>query len=168
MITFQGNEVHLRHKQLQVKDQLPSFTIVKNDLTEIKSDDTKGIRVFLSVPSLDTGVCSMEVAKFMQYFQGNDTLTCYAVSMDLPFALDRWCQAKENDHMITASDYKYQSFGQLTGTIIDELNLLTRAVFVVDHDNVIQYAEYVSEVTNEPDYDAVLNMIAKLTNEKPE
>lgn len=164
MITFQGNEVHLRHKQLQVKDQLPSFTIVKNDLTEIKSDDTKGIRVFLSVPSLDTGVCSMEVAKFMQYFQGNDALTCYAVSMDLPFALDRWCQAKENDHIITASDYKYQSFGQLTGTIIDELNLLTRAVFVVDHDNVIQYVEYVSEVTKEPDYDAVLNMIAKLTN----
>lgn len=168
MITFQGNEVHLRHKQLQVKDQLPSFTIVKNDLTEIKSDDTKGIRVFLSVPSLDTGVCSMEVAKFMQYFQGDDTLTCYAVSMDLPFALDRWCQAKENDHIITASDYKYQSFGQLTGTIINELNLLTRAVFVVDHDNVIQYVEYVSEVTKEPDYDAVLNMIAKLTNKKPE
>lgn len=163
MITFQGNEVHLRHKQLQVKDQLPSFTIVKNDLTEIKSDDTKGIRVFLSVPSLDTGVCSMEVAKFMQYFQGDDRLTCYAVSMDLPFALDRWCQAKANDNIVTASDYKYQSFGQLTGTIIDEWNLLTRAVFVADEHNVLQYVEYVSEVTNEPNYDAVLNKIAELT-----
>lgn len=163
MITFQGNEVHLRHKQLQVHDQLPLFTVVKNDLSEIKSDDTKGIRVFLAVPSLDTGVCSMEVAKFMQYFQGDDTLTCYAISMDLPFALDRWCQAKENDNIITASDYKYQSFGQLTGTIIDELNLLTRAVFVADEHNVLQYVEYVAEVTNEPNYDAVLNKIAELT-----
>lgn len=91
MITFQGKEVHLRHKRLNVNDTLPSFTIVKNDLSEIKSDDTKGIRVFLSVPSLDTGVCSMEVAKFMQYFQGDQKLTCYAISMDLPFALDRSC-----------------------------------------------------------------------------
>lgn len=163
MITFQGKEVHLRHKRLNVNDTLPSFTIVKNDLSEIKSDDTKGIRVFLSVTSLDTGVCSMEVAKFMQYFQGDQKLTCYAISMDLPFALDRWCQAKENDNIITTSDYKYQSFGQLTGTIIDELNLLTRAVFVVDENNILQYVEYVSEITNEPDYDAVLNKIAQLT-----
>lgn len=162
MITFQGKEVTLRHKQLSVGDTLPSFSITANDLTEIKSDDTKGVRVFLSVPSLDTGVCSMEVAKFMQYFQGDDKVTCYAISMDLPFALDRWCQAKENDNIITASDYKTQSFGQLTGTILDELNLLTRAVFVVDANNIIQYVEYVSEITNEPNYDAVLNKVGEL------
>lgn len=162
MITFQGKEVTLRHRQLQEKDTLPSFTITGNDLREIKSDETKGVRVFLSVPSLDTGVCSLEVTKFMQYFQGDEKVTCYVVSMDLPFALDRWCQAKANDNIITTSDYKTQSFGQLTGTIIDELNLLTRAVFVVDENNIVQYAEYVSEITNEPNYDAILNKVGEL------
>lgn len=163
MITFQGNEVHLRHTQLQIKDSLPKFSVVKNDLTEITREDTKGVRIFLSVPSLDTGVCSMEVAKFMEYLKEYPEVTCYAVSMDLPFALERWCQAKGNDNVVTTSDYKYQSFGQQTGTIIEELNLLTRAIFVVDEHNVIQYIEYVSEVTNEPNYEAVLKTIAELT-----
>ena len=162
-VTFQGKPLTLVGKQLQVNDTLPAFTVTGNDLSAIRSEDTKGVRVFLTVPSLDTGVCSLEVAKFMEYFNDNKEVSCYAISMDLPFALDRWCQAKNNENVITASDYQTKSFAEATGTFLKELCLLTRAVFVVDADNVLHHVEYVSEVTHEPNYDAVLATIANLT-----
>lgn len=159
-ITFQGNKVTLAGTQLKVGDQLPAFRMIKNDLSEIGKE--KGKRIYLSVPSLDTGVCSMEVAKFVEYMKGFGDVICYSVSMDLPFALDRWCQAKENDQVVTASDYKYHEFGKATGTLVEELGLLTRAVFVVDEHDVVRYVDYISEITNEPNYDAILNAVAAL------
>lgn len=161
-ITFQGTPVTIQKALLKKGDKLQDFSITKNDLTEITLKDTKGSRVFITVPSLDTGVCSLEVAKFMEYAQGFQDVEVYTVSMDLPFALDRWCQSKANSNIVTASDYKSRSFGEASATYVDELGLLTRAVFVVDKDDVIQYVEYVSEITNEPDYDAVLNAVAQL------
>ena len=161
-ITFQGTPVTIQKPLLKKGDILQDFSITKNDLSEVTLKDTKGSRVFITVPSLDTGVCSMEVAKFMEYAQGFQDVEVYTVSMDLPFALDRWCQSKANSNIITASDYKSRSFGEASSTYVEELGLLTRAVFVVDKDNVVQYVEYVSEITNEPDYDAVLNAVAKL------
>lgn len=160
-ITFQGKPVTIKKPLLKAGDILQDFTITKNDLSSITREDTKGLRIFLTVPSLDTGVCSMEVAKFMKYAQGLNDVEIYTVSMDLPFALDRWCQSKANTNVITASDYKTHSFAEASSTYVEELGLLTRAVFVVDKDNVIQYVEYVSEITNEPNYDAILNLIAK-------
>lgn len=161
-ITFQGSPVTIKKDLLNVGDKLQDFSIVKNDLSPISLADTKGKRIFLTVPSLDTGVCSMEVAKFMEYALGFQDVEVYTVSMDLPFALDRWCQSKNNSNIITASDYKSRSFGEATSTYVEELGLLTRAVFVVDADNVIRYVEYVNEITNEPNYDAVLNAVASL------
>ena len=161
-ITFQEKPVTLKGTMLKKGDTMPEFTVVNNDLETISSKDMKGIRILLSVPSLDTGVCSMEVAKFMEYMKSCDDVTCYSISMDLPFALGRWCQAKENERVITASDYKEHAFAKASGTYIEELGLLTRAVFVVDQNNKIQHVEYVSEVTQEPNYDAVLNTIAAL------
>ena len=159
-ITFQGNQVSLAGKQLAVGDQLPDFRLIKNDLSEIGKE--QGKRIYLSVPSLDTGVCSMEVAKFVEYMKGYQDVVCYSVSMDLPFALDRWCQAKENDQVVTASDYKYHEFAKATGTLVEELGLLTRAVFVVDEQDIVRYVDYVTEITNEPSYDAILNAVAAL------
>lgn len=162
-ITFKGKPVTLTGTAVKAGDVLTDFNVVKNDLSDLAKNDTKGVRIFLTVPSLDTGVCSMEVAKFMEYMKDYHDVTCYSISMDLPFALDRWCQAKENEHVITASDYKNHSFGKATSTYIEELGLLARACFVVDANDVIQYVEYVSEIANEPNYDAVLNAVAKIT-----
>lgn len=161
-ITFQGNPVTLQGNILKKGDHLSAFTLVKNNLDEINNKTMNGKRIYLSVPSLDTGVCSMEVAKFMEYMKDYNDVTCYSVSMDLPFALDRWCQAKENEHVITASDYHYREFGTVTGTYVEQLGLLTRAVFVVDEHDIVQYVDYVSEITDEPDYDAILNAVAAL------
>ncbi|MFR6488727.1 MAG: redoxin family protein [Clostridium sp.] len=104
----------------------------------------------------------MEVAKFIKYAKELKDVTVYAVSMDLPFALDRWCQAKNNENVITLSDYKYHSFANATATYVEELGLLTRAVFIVDDENTIRYVEYVNEITEEPNYDAVLACIKGL------
>lgn len=161
-ITFKGNPVTIKKAPLKVGDVVSDFRITKNDLSEITLADTKGSRVFLSVPSLDTGVCSLEVAKFMEYTQGFNDVEVYAISMDLPFALDRWCQSKNNSNITTASDYKSRSFAEATATYVEELGLLARAVFVLDKDNVVRHVEYVSEIGNEPDYDAVLNAVATL------
>lgn len=158
-ITFMNKPVTLVGKQLSVGDTLTDFEVTGIDLAPLTLGDTKGLRVFLSVPSIDTGVCSMEVAKFMEYMHDYPGITCYSVSMDLPFALERWCQAKGNENVVTASDYKGRSFAQATGTYIEELGLLARAVFVVDENNKVLHVEYVSEVSNEPDYDKVLEVL---------
>lgn len=161
-ITFQGSPVTLQGTLLKKGDKLPTFKLVKNNLDEVDNNTMRGKRIYLSVPSLDTGVCSMEVAKFMEYMKDYNDVTCYSVSMDLPFALDRWCQAKENEHVVTASDYHYRTFGKATGTYIEQLGLLARAVFVVDEHDVVQYVDYIAEITHEPDYDAALNAVAAL------
>ncbi len=163
MITFQGQPMTLKGAQLKVGDKFPEFTAVDMELNAVSLSDTKGVRVFLSVPSVDTGVCSIELSKFMTFFKEIDNATCYSISMDLPFALHRWCQVNDNKNVKTLSDYKTQSFGKATGTVVEELNLLTRAVFVVDADNVIRHVEYVSEIASEPNYQDVLTKIGELT-----
>ena len=158
-ITFQGNPVTIKHEAVKENETLKPFTAIRNDMSEWRSEDSTGTRIFLSVPSLDTGVCSMEVAKFINYAKELKDVTVCAISMDLPFALERWCQAKNNENVITLSDYKLHSFAAATATYVEELGLLTRAVFVVDTDNILRYVEYVREITDEPDYEAVLSCV---------
>lgn len=95
MTTFKGNEVTLVGAPLVEGSEMPAFTFVDKDLNTVDSTTLKGKRVFLSVPSIDTSVCSMEVAKFMNSLKDRDDVTVVSLSMDLPFALDRWCQAKK-------------------------------------------------------------------------
>lgn len=161
-LTWKGNTVHLLGKSVQVNDVLQEFTMISNDLKEIHKSATSGKRLFLCVPSLDTKVCSLEVETFMNYIQDVSDVTCYVVSMDLPFALERWCQSRANSNIMTASDYKYHSFTKATGTYVEEMGLLARAVFVVDQQDVVRYVEYVKEISEEPNYDAALNALAKL------
>ena len=158
-ITFQNNPVTIQGNFLKEKDIMPDFTVYKNDLSPLKLSDLKGNKIILSVPSVDTGVCSMELGKFMNYVRELNNVTCISVSMDLPFALDRWCQAHGNDNVVTTSDYKERSFAKASATYVEELGLLTRAVFVLDENNMIKHVEYVSEITNEPDYQAVLDSL---------
>jgi thioredoxin-dependent peroxiredoxin len=84
------------------------------------------------------------------------------VSVDLPFAQKRWCGAAGIDKVVTLSDYRDRSFGQAYGVLIDDLKLLSRSIFVLDRDNVIRYIQHVPEVTQEPDYNAVLEAVRPL------
>jgi thiol peroxidase len=158
-VTFMGNPMTLPGTQLGVGDKLPDFAVAANDLSPVSLADTSGVRVFLTVPSLDTPVCDLEVRTFNEKAGAIDGVTIYAVSKDLPFAQARWCGAAGVEAVKTLSDYRDSSFGGATGTLIAELQLLARAVFIVDADGTVVYAEYVPEVTKQPDFDAV---VAKL------
>ena len=158
-VTFQGNPLTLEGVQVKVGDNAPNFTVVNNDLNPVSLNDTKGKRIFLTVPSLDTPVCDTEVRRFNEEASKLDNVTIYTVSMDLPFAQARWCGAAGINNVVTVSDYKDKEFSKNYGAYINELGLSTRAVFVVDENNKVTYVEYLNEITEEPNYDKALEAL---------
>ena len=158
-VKFQGNQVTLEGNIVKVGDVAPDFVVIDNGLKPVDAKDFKGNRVYVSVPSIDTQVCDVEVRKFNQEAGKLQDVKIYTISMDLPFAQARWCGNAGIESVQTLSDYKDRSFGKEFGTYIKELGLLTRAVFVVDENNIITYVEYCEEVTSEPNYEAVLNAL---------
>lgn len=157
-----GNPITFSNAPLNVGDQLPAFTLTANDLSPVASEDLTGLRVFLTVPSLDTPVCDLEVRTFNTKAAELPGVSIYAVSVDLPFAQTRWCGAAGVDVVTALSDYRDRSFGKATGTLIDGLLLLTRAVFIVDASGTVVYVQYVPEVRTAPDYDAAYAKLAEL------
>lgn len=160
-VTFQGNEVTLQGNKIKVGDSFPEFATANNSLEPISLKDTKGVRIFLTVPSVDTPVCDLEVRTFNEKAASVEGVTVYTVSMDLPFALARWCGAADIEKVVTLSDYKDRTFGNNTGTYVKELGLLTRAAFVVDSSNKVTYVDYLSEITNYPNYEEILEAAKK-------
>ncbi|NOK64431.1 MAG: thiol peroxidase [Chloroflexi bacterium AL-W] len=144
--------------ELKPGDKAPAFTLISNKLQEVSSDSFAGKPMIISVvPSVDTSVCSVQTHRFDQEAAKlGDAINVVGVSVDLPFAQARWCGAEEVSNMQVLSDYRDVSFGDAYGTHIKDLRLESRAVFVVDADGVIRYAEYVPVAGQHPDYDAVL------------
>lgn len=155
MITFGGKPVTLEGSQLKTGDRMPDFTVVNTDLEEIRPMDTKGRKIILSVPSVDTAVCSLELGKFVNFVQNVPNVGVIAVSEDLPFALARWNKDHDNTKIVTASDFKLDDFAAKTGTRMKENGLLCRAAFVTDEEGRLVHVEYVDEVGNEPDYELI-------------
>jgi len=164
VITFKGNPLTLLGTELKVGDTAPDVTVLANDLSPVKLSSYKGkVCVISIVPSLDTPVCDMQTRKFNQEAGSlNDNVAILTMSMDLPFAQARWCGAAGVDKVVTLSDHRDAGFGKAFGVLIKELRLLARAVFVVDKEGKIQYIQLVKEVTEEPDYNAVLEAVKKL------
>ncbi|MFD1927135.1 thiol peroxidase [Sporosarcina siberiensis] len=164
-VTFHNDPVTLLGTQVTVGDTAPDFSVLANDLSEVKLSDSKGkVRLISVVPSIDTGVCSAQTRKFNEEAAAlGDDVQILTVSVDLPFAQARWCAAEGIDAVQTVSDHRDLSFGEAFGTIIQELRLLTRSVFVIDKDDKVTYVEYVSEVTDHPDYDKALSAVKELT-----
>lgn len=164
IITFQGNPLTLSGKDLKVGDQAPDFEVLGNDLSPVKLSSFRGkVCVISSVPSLDTPVCDMETRRFNDEASklGPD-VAILTISMDLPFAQARWCGAAGVDQVTTLSDHRDAAFGLAYGVLIKELRLLTRCIYVVDREGVIRYVQLVKEITQEPDYDAVLSAVNEL------
>jgi len=165
-VTFKGNPLTLIGSEIKVGDSVPDFAVLANDIAEVTQDTDKGkIRLILSVPSLDTPVCDMETRRFNESAVNfSDNILVYTVSVDLPFAQKRWCGAANVESVKTLSDHRAMSFGEAFGTWIKELRLLSRAVFIVDEKDRVQYVEYVPEVGEHPDYDAALAAVKKLAS----
>ena len=157
-VTFKGNPMTLVGPELKVGDAAPEFTAVDTSLTPVTlASYPDKIKIISAVPSLDTPVCDTETRRFNQEAAGlPGEVVILTISVDLPFAQKRWCGAAGIDKVITLSDYRDRSFGTAYGVLIDELKLLSRSVFVIDQKNTIRYIQLVPEVTQEPDYEAVL------------
>jgi thiol peroxidase len=161
---FQGNPLTLIGPELHVGDKAPSFTARTQDLKPFTLEDTKGkIRLISAVPSLDTGICDAETRRFnVEAATLGDQVEIITLSMDLPFAQKRWCAAAGIDKIKVVSDYYDRSFSQAFGTLVKELHLSSRAVFVVDEKDTIRYVEYVPEIASHPDYDKALAAVKAL------
>ncbi len=164
-VTFKGEAKALVGPELAPGDHAPSFTCLSGLAPVSLTDTPTKPRLFSVVPSLDTPVCSIQTKKFEEELKKlGDAIACYTFSLDLPFAQKRFCSAEGVSSMNTLSDVHNHSFGTNYGVLLDglPLPLLTRAVFVVDGSGKIQYAEYVPEVTSEPNYDAAINALKAL------
>ena len=158
-ITFNGDPITLVGEKIKVGDNAPDFLVVDNNLKNVTLSDTNGKRIFITVPSIDTSVCDMEVRKFNEEATKLKDVTVYVVSMDLPFAQSRWCGNAGVENVKIVSDYKHKSFGNNYGTLVEELGLLSRAVFVVDENNKVKYVEYCEDIVNEPNYEKALEAV---------
>ena len=160
-VTMKGNPLTLVGSGLKVGDKAPDFVVLNNDLAPVSLSSYSGkVCILSSVPSLDTPVCDMETRRFNQE-AGNlgQDVVVLTISMDLPFAQKRWCGAAGVDKVVTLSDHRDATFGSAYGVLIKELRLLARSVFVVDKKGVIRYIQLVKELTQEPDYEAVLKAV---------
>ena len=162
-VTFQGNLLHLEGEMPAINSKIKDFKLLANDLSTKTQDDYKGkVLVFVAVPSLDTGVCDMEVRKFNEKAASlSDDVRIVAVSLDLPFAQGRWCGAAGVKNVETLSDHYSAEFGKNYGILIKELRLLARSIFVYDKSGSLVYSELVPEVTHEPNYEAALEAVKK-------
>jgi len=155
--TLRGNPLTLVGPELHSGDAAPEFEAVDIGLQPVTLASTSGVRIFSVVPSLDTPVCDAQTKRFNEEASKLEGVTIYTFSMDLPFAQKRWCGQFGVDKVKMVSDHRTGSFGEAYGTLIKELRIHSRAIFVIGKDNKIAYAEYVKEVADFPDYDAALN-----------
>jgi thiol peroxidase len=165
-VTFKGSPHTLVGPQLKPGDKAPDFACVTSALEVIGLGKTPAKpRFFSVVPSLDTSVCSQQTHKFDETLASyKDRLACYTISLDTPFAQKRFCSAENIANMQSLSDTHNHSFGQNYGVLIEGLPmpLLSRAVFLLDKDGKIVYAEYVPEVTSHPNYENALAAVKKV------
>ena len=165
-VLFKGILVTLVGSFVTPGTMAPDFSLVKNDLSEYTLNDNKGKYVVLNIfPSLDTGVCAMSVRRFNEMAAALPNTTVLCISKDLPFAQSRFCTVEGIENVVPLSDFRNtSSFGEAYGVLMKDgplQGLLARAVVVINPQGEVVYSELVPEITQEPDYEAVLKVIPK-------
>ena len=157
-ITMRGNPMTLVGPEIKPGQKAPNFSAIGKTMAPVTLEQFKGkVKIISAVPSVDTPVCDMETRRFNEEASKlPGDVQILTVSMDLPFAQTRWCGAAGVDKITMLSDYRGGDFGHKYGALIKELQLLARAVFVLDKNDNVTHVEYVKEVANQPDYEAVL------------
>ena len=163
MVTSKGKPVTLEGNQARVGDPAPDFTALDAGFNPVRLSDFKGRVVILSsVPSIDTSVCAAQTRRF-NIEARRAKAQVLIISMDLPFAQARFCEAERIRDLITVSDFKDGEFGQRYGLRVREVGLLARAVLVIDSQGRIVYREICEEMSKEPDYEAALEAARQAT-----
>ncbi len=154
---FKGSEVHTNGNLPTVGSQAPQFTLVGSGLQEIQLSDYKGKRVLLNIfPSLDTATCATSVRKFNKWVSEKKNVVVICISKDLPFAQSRFCGAEGLENVITASDFRYNTFATDYGVLLADgplKGLMARSVVALDENGKVLYTELVPEIADEPNYD---------------
>ncbi|MFO7900742.1 MAG: thiol peroxidase [Planctomycetota bacterium] len=162
-VTMKGDSLTLLagEKQPQVGSVAPDFHVVDGDFNRVTLADFEDQVLLISaVPSLDTGVCATQTKRFNEEAATlPDDVAVLTVSMDLPFAQKRFCEAEKVDRVRVLSDHVWHSFGLSYGVLVKDMGLLARSIWVIDRDGKIVYKEVVSELTHYPNYDAALDAV---------
>jgi len=165
---LKGNLVNLSGTEVNVGDTAPIVTLVGKDLSDIKVGGEQGkAQVIIVVPSLDTAVCAAETRRFNEEASRNELVQVTVVSMDLPFAMGRFCTTEGIENLTVASDFRNKDFANAYGVLIADgplAGVTARAIFIVNASGMITYKEIVPEITEEPNYDSALAAIADATN----
>ncbi|NOR57418.1 MAG: thiol peroxidase [Sulfurimonas sp.] len=161
--TFNGTNVNLAGNALNVGDAAPAVVATGTDLGDVEIGGAKDkVQLIITVPSLDTDTCAAETRRFNVDVNNLDICETTVISMDLPFAADRFCTTEGIENLTVASDYINKDVSRAFGVLMDDnklIGLSARAVFVIDRSGTITYKEIVSEVTAEPNYEAALDAI---------
>lgn len=160
VVKFAGNPMTLLGKEIKVGDTALNFTALTPGLEGLSLSDTKGqVRVISVVPSVDTSVCDIQTRWFNEEAAKIENLIVLSISVDLPFALKKYCATKGIENIKVLSDHKDLDFGLKYGFVIEELRLLARGIVIIDQNDIVRYVEYVPNVSDHPDYDKVLSVI---------
>ena len=162
-VTLGGNPVHTNATLPAVGSAAPQFQLVGNDLSDVSLQDFKGQRVILNIfPSIDTATCATSVRTFNKMANDLENTKVLCISRDLPFAQKRFCGSEGLENVVNLSDFRDGSFGDAYGLALTDSalkGLHARAIVVVDENGVVSHTELVSEIANEPNYEAALKAL---------
>jgi thiol peroxidase len=162
-VLLKGKPMTLASSEIRVGQKAPDFKLLATDSTSVELSQSKGkVRLLSVVHSLDTNVCDLQTQRFEQESANFKDVIIYAISMDLPFAQARYCGAHSIKNLKTLSDHRDAFFGRAYGVLIEEIRLLSRAIFIIDRNDIVRYVEYVPEVTQHPDYDRAIEALKKV------
>ena len=150
--------VTLLGTQINIGDKAPNFKVVDKNFSPVQLSDFQGTTLLISVvPSLDTGVCSLQTKRFNEEAANlPKNVTILTISNDLPFAQKRFCKIENVDQVKVLSDSVWRDFGENYGLIIKNMGLLTRAIFIIDDQGVVKYKELVANISQHPNYESAL------------
>lgn len=163
-VTLKGNEIHTNGELPAVGSDAPDFVLVDGDLSDVNLDTYQGKKKLLNiVPSLDTPVCQTSTKKFNENAADLDGTVILIVSADLPFAMKRFCTAEATDNVVPLSMMRSRNFAKDYGVLLEDgplAGITARAVVVIDENNKVTYTQLVSEIADEPDYDAAVSALS--------
>jgi len=167
LVTAGDKPVALLGNQVALQQTAPNFKVVDDKFRVKTLDDFRGNPILISVvPSLDTGICSVQTKRFNQEVaELPQDVVVLTISADLPFAQKRFCKSEGIDRVITLSDSVWRDFAMNYGVLIKDMGLLTRSIFVIAPDGTIQYKEIVAKLSSHPDYDGALNALKQLSEQ---
>ncbi len=161
VVTRKGKSVTLVGPDIKVGEKAPDFTVLDGTLAEVRLGDFAGkIKIISVTPSLDTPVCDLQLRRFNREAASlPHDVVVLNMSMDLPFAITRFCTTADINRAKALSDHRDASFGTAYGVLMKELRLLARSIFIIDKDNILRYKEIVSEESTHPDYEKALQAL---------